>query len=174
VPVIQRFFPDARYILALRHPCDVLLSCFLTNFQINNAMANFLDLGDAATLYDQTFAYWEKARATFNLPVREVVYERLVEDTTRELRPLFDWLELDWPGDDQDHREAARARGVVYTASYAQVTEPIYTRARGRWHNYRAHLEPVLETMRPWTEKFGYSLEDGRIPGWPDNTGEAG
>lgn len=167
VPVIQRFFPDARYILALRHPCDVLLSCYLTNFQVNNAMSNFLELGSAATLYDQTFAYWEKARRLFDIPVKAVVYERLVEDTTRELLPLFEWLGLDWPGDDHDHRDAARARGVVYTASYAQVTEPIYTRARGRWHNYRSHLEPILDRLGPWVEKFGYSLEDGRIPPWP-------
>ena len=168
VAVIKRFFPNARFVLALRHPCDVLLSCYLTNFRINNAMANFLDLEDAAALYDQTFTHWEKAQAVFNLPVTTVVYERLVEDTTRELRRLFDWLGLDWPGDDLDHRDAARARGVVHTASYAQVTEPIYTRARGRWHNYRAHLEPVFETLRPWAERFGYSLDDGRIPAWPD------
>lgn len=167
VATIQRFFPKARYILAMRHPCDVLLSCFLTNFRINNAMSNFLDLEDAATLYDLTFTHWEKAREVFDLPVKTVVYERLVMDTPRELRPLFDWLGLEWPGDDLDHREAARARGVVHTASYAQVTEPIYSRAMGRWHNYVDHLAPVLEKLRPWVEKYGYSLEDGRIPGWP-------
>ncbi|WP_309750661.1 sulfotransferase [Novosphingobium sp.] len=174
IAVIKRFFPGARFIMAMRHPMDALLSCYLTNFRINNAMANFLDLEDAAALYDLTFTHWEKARAVFDLPVKTVVYERLVEDTTRELRPLFDWLGLDWPGDELDHREAARARGVVKTASYAQVTEPIYTRARGRWLNYRAHLEPVLETMRPWAEKFGYSLDDGRIPDWPDTAEKAG
>lgn len=103
----------------------------------------------------------------FQLPVKTVVYERLVQDTPRELRPLFEWLGLDWPGDDLDHRTAARARGVVHTASYAQVTEPIYARAMGRWHNYVDHLAPVLERLRPWVEKFGYSLEDGRIPAWP-------
>lgn len=167
VAVCQRFFPDAKFILALRHPCDVLLSCFLTNFRINNAMANFLDLGDAAELYDLTFSHWENARRVFDLPVSTVVYERLVEDTPRELRPLFDWLGLDWPGDDTDHREAARARGVVHTASYAQVTEPIYKRAAGRWHRYAAHLELVYDRIRPWVSKFGYSLEDGRIPDWP-------
>lgn len=168
VATIQRFFPDARYILAMRHPCDVLLSCFLTNFKINNAMANFLALDDAAALYDLTFSHWEKARQVFDLPVKTVVYERLVQDTPRELRPLFDWLGMDWPGDDLDHRTAARARGVVHTASYAQVTEPIYSRAIGRWHNYAGHLSPVLEKLRPWVERYGYSLEDGRIPGWPE------
>ena len=167
VAVVRRFFPDARFVLALRHPCDVLLSCYLTNFRINNAMSNFLDLDDAAAFYDLTFSSWEKARRVFDLPVGTVVYERLVEDTTRELRPLFEWLGLDWPGDDGDHRDAARARGLVTTASYSQVTEPIYTRAKGRWHNYRRHLEPVFGRLAPWVEKFGYSLTDGRIPPWP-------
>ena len=168
VPAIARLFPQAQFIFALRHPCDVLLSCFLTNFRTNNAMANFLDLDDAATLYDLTMSHWEKSRTVFGLDVKTVVYERLVQDTPRELRPLFDWLGLDWPGDDLDHRAAARARGVVHTASYAQVTEPIYSRAMGRWHNYAGHLAPVLEKLRPWAERYGYSLEDGRIPGWPE------
>ena len=168
VPVIKRVFPDARFVLALRHPCDVLMSCYLTNFRINNAMANFLDLDDAAALYDLTFRNWENARELFALPVGTVVYERLVEDSARELRPLFDWLGLDWPGDDVDHRAAARARGLVTTASYAQVTEPIYQRAAGRWHRYAKQLEPVFDRLRPWVDRFGYSLEDGRIPPWPD------
>lgn len=168
VATIERFFPGARYITVLRHPCDVVLSCFLTNFNVNNAMANFLDLDDAADLYDLTFTHWDKAQQTFQLPAATVVYERLVEDTARELRPLFDWLGLDWPGGPLDHRDAARARGVVYTASYSQVTEPIYKRAAGRWHNYAKYLEPVFDRLGPWAERFGYSLTDGRIPAWPD------
>jgi Flp pilus assembly protein TadD len=167
VPVIRRLFPDAKFILALRHPCDVLLSCYLTNFRTNPAMANFLDMGLAAELYDRTFAHWQTARGLFDLPVRTVVYERLVEDQARELRPLFDWLGLDWPEAGIDHRTAARARGAVSTASYSQVTEPVYTRARGRWHRYSAHLEPVLPVLKPWADQFGYSMQDGRIPPWP-------
>lgn len=156
VAVIRRLFPDAKFVLALRHPADVVLSCFLTNFRINNAMANFLRLEDAAELYDLSFAHWEKARALFDLPVGTVVYERLVEDKDRELRPLFDWLGLQWPGEQFDHRDAARARGTVATASYAQVTEPIYTRASGRWTKYRTQLEPVLPLLESWIKHHKY------------------
>lgn len=161
-PFIRRLFPEARFVLALRHPCDVLLSCWLTNFRLNNAMASFLDLEDAAALYDAAFGQWEKARALLNLPVGEVVYERLVEDSEGELRPLFDWLGLAWPEAGMDHREAARARGTVITASYAQVTEPIYKRASGRWRRYEAHLAPVAQRLSGWIERFGYA--DGAIP----------
>jgi tetratricopeptide (TPR) repeat protein len=158
VAVIRRLFPSAKFVLALRHPCDVLLSCYLTNFRINNAMSNFLRLEDAAALYELSFSHWEKAHALFDLPVGTVVYERLVEDKDAELRPLFEWLGLHWPDAEFDHRDAARARGTVATASYAQVTEPIYKRALGRWTRYRPQLEPVIPVLAPWVKRYGYDI----------------
>ena len=156
--LIQRLFPNARFILALRHPCDVLLSCFMSNFRLNDAMSNFLRLEDAAEFYDLTFQHWERARTLFPLNVHTIVYERLVEDVEAEVRPLFDFLGLDWREEALDHRATAKARGLITTASYSQVVEPIYKRAAGRWESYRRHLEPVLPVLRPWAEKFGYSL----------------
>jgi hypothetical protein len=57
-----------------------------------------------------------------------------------------------------DHRTTAAQRGVISTASYAQVKEPIYNRSIGRWRNYRKHLEPILPVLEPWAAKLGYSL----------------
>jgi tetratricopeptide (TPR) repeat protein len=158
VPLIKRLFPDARFILALRHPCDVLLSCFMSNFKLNRAMSNFLRLEDAAALYDLSFSHWERANALFPVAAHAIVYERLIENMEAEVRPLFDWLGLEWHAGALDHSRTARSRGLITTASYSQVTEPIYKRAAGRWHRYRAHLEPVLPVLAPWAEKFGYRL----------------
>ncbi|TGX52735.1 sulfotransferase family protein [Sphingomonas gei] len=158
VPLIKRLFPEARFILALRHPCDVLLSCFMSNFRLNRAMSNFLRLEDAAELYDLSFRHWERANALFPVQSHAIVYERLIEDVEAEVRPLFDWLGLEWHPQALDHTHTARSRGLITTASYSQVTEPIYKRAAGRWHRYRAHLEPVLPVLAPWVGKFGYSL----------------
>jgi tetratricopeptide (TPR) repeat protein len=158
VPIIHRLFPDARFILALRHPCDVVLSCFITNFRLNNAMANFIDLGITAEVYDLSFGFWEQCRRIMPIDVHSVSYERMVEESEAELRPLFDYLGLDWRDEVLDHRQTASERGMISTASYAQVTEPIYKRAAGRWTRYRAQLEPVLPTLKPWVEKLGYTL----------------
>jgi hypothetical protein len=57
-----------------------------------------------------------------------------------------------------DHRSSAGARRYIATPSYAQVAEPLYTRARGRWHRYREALEPVLPILRPWAERLGYDV----------------
>jgi hypothetical protein len=158
LPVIRRLFPDARIILALRHPCDVVLSCYVTNFKLNDGMANFLRLDTAGELYDLSFRYFERAREVLQPPVHTIVYENIVADRSRELRPLFDFLGLDWHDSVLDHEETARSRGHIKTASYAQVVEPIYTRSTGRWLNYRKQLEPVLPILRPWAEKFGYEI----------------
>src|SRR5205814_636583 len=32
---IHRLFPNASFLLALRHPADVLLSCYVSNFNLN-------------------------------------------------------------------------------------------------------------------------------------------
>lgn len=158
IPVIRRLFPDARIILALRHPCDVVLSCYITNFKPNNAMANFLRLDTAAEVYDLTFSYFEEARERLEPAVHTIRYENIVADRDRELRPLLDFLGLEWDDRVLDHESTARSRAHIKTASYAQVVEPIYTRSAGRWVNYRKHLESVLPTLRPWVEKFGYEL----------------
>lgn len=157
VPVMRRLFPKAKHILALRHPCDVLLSCYVTNFRMNDGMASFTRLDTAAELYDLSFGYFEKVRSLVDLDVHTIFYERVVEDRDRELRALFDFLELDWHDAVLDHETTARTRGRIKTASYAQVIEPIYKRSAGRWENYRKHMEPVLPILAPWIEKFGYA-----------------
>jgi hypothetical protein len=155
---IHRLFPDAQFLLAIRHPADVLLSCYVSNFNLNNAMSNFLRLDTAAEFYDLSFRGWENARRVLPLTVHTVVYEQMVEDPSRVLRPVVEALGLGWNEAMLDHTKTAAQRGLIRTASYAQVTEPIYRRSVGRWLNYRKHLEPILPVLAPWAEKFGYSL----------------
>jgi tetratricopeptide (TPR) repeat protein len=157
LPLVRRLFPEAKLILALRHPCDVILSCFMANFRLNDGMANFLTLESAADLYDASFSYYEHVQRLMPFPTHVVTYEKLVADRETELRGLFDFLGLDWHDAVLDHQETAKKRGRIKTASYAQVVEPIYTRSAGRWEKYRKHLEPVLPVLKPWIEKFGYS-----------------
>lgn len=157
-PLLHRLFPDARFIFAERHPADVVLSCYITNFRLNAAMANFLDLEDSAALYDLAMANWSAARALLPLEVHKVRYERMIEDPEAELRPLFEALGLEWQAGAIDHRRTARERGYVATASFAQVTEPLYKRASGRWRRYAARMTPVLPILEPWAERLGYEM----------------
>jgi Flp pilus assembly protein TadD len=155
-PLIHRLFPEAKLIFAQRHPCDVVLSCFMQNFDVNDAMANFLDLGDSARLYDLVLAFWTKARAMLPLDVHILRYEDLVADKEAEMRALAAFLGLPWDANMLDHQRTAVARGPIVTPSYAQVAQPIYRRSAGRWRRYRDQLAPVLPILAPWAEAMGY------------------
>ena len=39
--LINGLFPSAKFLFSLRHPCDVVLSCFITRFRLNWAVASF-------------------------------------------------------------------------------------------------------------------------------------
>jgi Flp pilus assembly protein TadD len=161
-PMIARLFPDAPVIFALRHPCDAVLSCFMQNFRINQAMASFLTLENAARFYDAAMDYWMQCRELLPLRVHEVRYEDLVQDREAVLHPLLDFLDLAWEDGVLRHEETAKSRGFIRTPSYAQVTEGIYKRARGRWERYRDRMDGVLDILAPWAIRFGYG--DPRQP----------
>jgi hypothetical protein len=143
-------------IFAQRHPCDSVLSAFMQSFVMNDAMASFLTVEDAADLYDAVMSGWFAIRERFDLNVHTVRYERLVEDPEAELRPLVEFLGLEWDNRMLAHTRTAKERGTIITPSYDQVTEPLSTRSVGRWKRYRAQLEPVLPVLLPWAERLGY------------------
>jgi tetratricopeptide (TPR) repeat protein len=157
-PLIHRLFPGAKLIFAERHPCDVVLSCFMQNFDLNPAMANFLDLEDAARLYDLALTFWTRCRAAFPLDVHVLRYEALVADKEAALRPLLAFLGLTWDEAVLDNEASAARRGLIATPSYNQVVQPIYARAAGRWERYRDQLAPVLPILAPWAQTMDYPI----------------
>ena len=157
LPLIAALFPDARIIFAQRHPCDCVLSGFMQTFILNNSMANFLDLADAADLYDAAMGLFIRSRDELDLPVHTLVYEELVKDPGAVLRPLTEFLGLEWQDKLLDHQATAKGRGLITTASFDQVVQPLNSLPSGRWRRYRKQLEPVLPVLLPWAERLGYT-----------------
>jgi tetratricopeptide (TPR) repeat protein len=157
-PLIHRLFPDARFIFAARHPCDVVLSAFMQNFDLNPAMANFLDLENTARLYDLVLTFWTRCRELLPLDVHVLRYEALVADSEAQMRALIGFLGLEWDDRVLDNEGIAARRGLIATPSYHQVAQPIYATARGRWERYRDQLAPVLPILAPWAERMGYAV----------------
>jgi hypothetical protein len=155
--VLHALFPRAKVIFAQRHPCDVVLSGYMQSFHLNHAMASFLDLADAADLYDAAMTMWTRSRESVPQAIRSVVYEQLTADPAAELRPALEFLGLEWRDELLDHQATARNRGLITTASYDQVVKPLSQAPSGRWRRYRNELAPVLPILLPWAERFGYA-----------------
>jgi tetratricopeptide (TPR) repeat protein len=157
-PLIHRLFPNAKFLFVHRHPCDVVLSCFITRFEPTGSLVNFTSLEGTAQLYDQMMRFWMQCREILPLIAHRVRYERLVEDPEPEMRALTAFLGLPWTDAILDNRSTAKDRGFINTPSYAQVTEPLYDRSIGRWERYREQMKPVLPILAPWVQRFGYEI----------------
>ena len=152
IGLIHRVFPDAKFILALRHPCDCVLSCFMQDFQLNDAMANFLSLDQSAKLYAAVMELWSLYRQKLDLNVHVVKYEDLVGDFEGTCKSLISFLGLEWDENLHNYQNTALDRGRINTPSYNQVIQPLYKQASGRWLHYRKQMQPVLPVLQPWIE----------------------
>jgi tetratricopeptide (TPR) repeat protein len=157
VPLINQLFPTAKFILALRHPFDTILSCWMQDFEINAAMANMVDLDRIVDLYCVAMETFKICRSEYNLNVHTIRYEDLLEDLKGESSALLTFLDLTWETNMEDYRATALKRGRINTPSYSQVSQPIYKEAKYRWVNYKEYLDKYSDQIEPWIQEFGYS-----------------
>jgi hypothetical protein len=155
-PFIDSLFRETPIIFAKRHPCDVVLSNFMQSYNPNIGFASFLNLSDAADLYDAAMTVWVASTELLPLNVHTVAYEDLIENPAHQVRTLVDFLGLDWDERVMDHRATAKARGALTNTSYDQITEPLSPAAVGRWRRYEKQLEPVLPILLKWADRLGY------------------
>ena len=156
VPLINQLFPSAKFILALRHPFDTILSCWMQDFEINAAMANMVDLDRIVDLYCIAMETFKICRSEYNLNVHTIRYEDLLEDLKGESSALLTFMDLTWETKMEDYRATALKRGRINTPSYSQVSQPIYKEAKYRWVNYKEYLEKYSDQIEPWIQEFGY------------------
>ena len=69
-----------------------------------------------------------------------------IEDQQRVTREIIDFCGLAW--DDRCLRFHEQRR-VVQTASYEQVTKPIYTTSVARYKRFENHLGPLIDALGP-------------------------
>ncbi|MGH8167244.1 MAG: tetratricopeptide repeat-containing sulfotransferase family protein, partial [Woeseiaceae bacterium] len=147
--LIKALFPDARIVYTRRNPQDNCLSVYFQ--QLGGNLFYATDLSDTAHYYRQherLMAHW---KALFPENIFTVDYDALVRSPEAELRPLLDFLGLEWDDRCLDFQQADR---LVKTASVWQVREALHTRSSGRWRNY----EPVMADILPGVGEPGSAL----------------
>ncbi len=156
LPLIHKIFPTAKFILALRHPFDCILSCWMQNFKLNPAMANMVDLNLTVDLYCLAMEILTLSKNRYGLNVHKIRYESLVNDLETEVSSLLTFLNLNWEEELRDFQKTAYQRGVINTPSYSQVVKPLYETATYRWKNYEQHLGQYNDQLEPWFKEYGY------------------
>jgi Flp pilus assembly protein TadD len=156
LPLIRRLFPNAKILFACRDPREVVLACFRRRFKMNAAMYELLTLPGVAALYDAVMDFANTMRPAFGVNWHVVRYESLIADFAQQTRAICDFLGLEWIDGMEDFASRARTRERT-TPSTAQLATGLdRSRAASHWRNYNEFLQPVLPTLHPWIERFGY------------------
>ncbi|HAB16450.1 MAG TPA: sulfotransferase [Verrucomicrobiota bacterium] len=155
LPGFLRLFPETRILFALRDPRDVLISCFFQYLPLNPNSVCFLTLERTARRYAEDMRVWRQLRERIASPWIEIRYEDAVNDLEREARRALEFLGLPWEAEVLNYRERLEKRAVG-SPSYEAVSQPLYTRAIGRWRHYQEFLEPWLPILQPSVDAFGY------------------
>ena len=149
--------PKSKIIFAVRHPCDVILSCFMQNFVPNEAMINFYNLKDATKLYIHVMSVWKKAIQFLNLNVHYVRYENVVSNINSETKKLSSFLNIPWSNSMINyHEKIKKSANKIKTPSYNQVSEKIYLKSKFRWKNYSKYFSPIINELKPWIKFWKY------------------
>jgi tetratricopeptide (TPR) repeat protein len=155
IPLLIRVFPEIKFLIAVRDPRDVVLSCFMQSLPLEQGSSAYLSLESTVEEYATMMSFWQALKPLIKNPFLEVRYEDMVENLESVARRTLDFLGVPWDARVLGFDEHARQK-VVRSPTYADVTKPVYKGAVGRWRNYQKHLEPHLEKLAPFIKVFGY------------------
>ena len=153
---IIKIFPNAKFILALRHPCDCVLSCFMQIFKLNDSMANFLSIEDSANIYHLIMKLWKQYTNSLKINYISIKYEDVITDFNFKIKELLNFLDLEWSDEVLKFYDTAYSRNLINTPSYDQVYKPIYSESVYRWKKYEDKLKSILPILKPWIDEFDY------------------
>ncbi len=155
IPSLARIFPEMKFVIALRDPRDVCISCFTQPVPIIPDTSSWLSLEGTINHYTYIMGIWLEWRKVIGDLGLEVRYEDMVENLEPVARKSLDFLGLPWNEKVLRFNEHASSK-IVKSPTYAEVTKPIFKTAVGRWQNYRLYFEPYLKTLEPFLKAFGY------------------
>lgn len=151
VPAYLRVFPQCRFLIALRDPRDVLLSCYLRYLPVNPVSVNFLHLDSLVSRYLLDMRLWLKLAPLLEDQCHIVRYEDLVMNSAVVIAEAAAFLGVDAAETKPHHRR------IVNTPSYAQVTVTPHAGAVARWRHYEDRMRPCLARLAPVLDVLGYA-----------------
>ena len=157
IPLIHRLFPNAKIVLALRDPRDVVLSNYMQIFRAPAYARMCEEIESTAQGYAAAFQAWNTYADVLKLDVLQVRLEDVVEDVEAFSRRICEFIGVEWSDAMVAFHEHAARRGYIATPSYHQVIEPVNSKGVGRWQRYARWMEPAQHTLAPYVQQFGYA-----------------
>ena len=156
LPLINRLFPNAPIIFALRHPCDVILSNYMQYFTSNSFAVLCSSLERLAQGYVNAMDFWIYHAELLKPNAIYSRYEDLLDDFAGNIKRIGEFLNLDDTTPLARFDQHARSKGFISTPSYTRVIEPPNKQAVDRWRRYHKYFEPIMPILQPIMRHWGY------------------
>jgi hypothetical protein len=154
--LLDKMFPQKKYVFSIRHPYDVVLSCFKQSFGPNAAMDNFTTFEDSCRAYDFTMGQWFSVFSLESERVCYVRYDRLVKDLQTEVTRALQFVGAEWDKNVLKFAQRADERKSK-TPSYAKVRQGVSIGVQTSWRNYEfLFRKPEARPLDQWIKFFGY------------------
>jgi hypothetical protein len=155
LPMITKLFPDAKVILSIRDPRDVVVSAFKHRLRINKLGWSFTDLEETAEFYASVMDLSATYREMLPLTLYQHRHEDLVTSFDEEVSRICDFLEIEHTASMRDFVETAKRRDIR-TPSAEQVRQGLFTEGMGRWRRYGPKTEAIVPIIQRWIDAYGY------------------
>ena len=142
--LIRKLFPESPILHCVRHPLDTCISCYFQNFgERHPYIYNMEKLGEVHKSYEELMQFW---KSELEIPMLDVEYETLVSDPENTVREILNYCGLEWQDQCLSFHSTKR---YAHTASYDQVSRPIYLSSVARWKNYENQITDLINIIDP-------------------------
>lgn len=156
IAVLLRVFPDTKFLVALRDPRDVVISCFMQPLTPTPVSSAYLSLEGTVTQYGSVMGFWLEMLPRMANHCVQVRYEQMIDDLPTVARSVLKFLGLGFEDNVLKFFEHARTKRVN-SPSRADVRKPLYRAAVGRWKNYEKYLEAYMPGLERFLKEFNYA-----------------
>jgi len=143
IGLIRLALPNAKIIHCVRDARDTCLSIYKQNFSTENYRFAYdlKTVGQFHNLYRKLMAHWHQIMPG---AIYDIKYESLTRNPEQEIQKLLSACDLEWQDACLDFHQS---KGLVKTASFYQVRQPMYTSSVKLWEQYKEFLQPLFDAL---------------------------
>ena len=160
IPFILKVFPSAKFLISIRHPLDVCLSCHRVNFNVNSDTQYLVSMKAIVERYKEVFTFFEHLSEQVVFDYRVVKYEELVTNFDEAILEALQYIGVEKPNAEYVNFHETAKQKFVSSASSNQTNQPLYSSSLFSWKNYADEIEEYIPALSTMIEKWENKREE--------------
>jgi tetratricopeptide (TPR) repeat protein len=154
--LLKKIFPQKRYVFLIRHPYDVVISCFKHYFTANITTNAFMSFEHTCRAYDYSMSQWFNTYKLDSEQVCYVRYDSLVTNFNAETVRILVFLGVN-PLESLQNFAMTAKKHPARTPSHEKIEVGLSLGVQSAWQSYSPLFKrPEADRLKKWLVMFGY------------------